>query len=95
MCGVCVGVGAHSTVLACLRLMVEDQATLDTMNQLDMTLKSQLLTAVFKISMGSDPTVVDQAQVRQWSLQLLFALHSETPPRLSAPADPGRATPLT
>lgn len=41
--------------------------TLDTMNQLDMTLKSQLLTAIFKISMGSDPTVVDQAQVRPWS----------------------------
>jgi hypothetical protein len=49
-------------VLACLRLMVEDPATLVEMNNLDMTLKSQLLTAVFKVSMGADPTVVDQAQ---------------------------------
>ena len=47
-------------MLACLRLMVEDPATLVEMNNLDMTLKSQLLTAVFKVSMGAAPTVVDR-----------------------------------
>jgi hypothetical protein len=71
-------VRAHSTVLACLRLMVEDQMTLDTMNQLDMTLKSQLLTAIFKISMGSDPTVVDQAQVMLLVRPWCYTCHHPT-----------------
>ena len=49
-----------TTVLACLQLMVEDPATLVEMDNLNTKLKSQLLTAVFKVSMGAAPTVVDR-----------------------------------
>ena len=52
--------GVCTTVLACLQLMVEDPATLVEMDNLNTKLKSQLLTAVFKVSMGAAPTVVDR-----------------------------------
>ena len=40
---------------------MEDPATLDDMDNLDTTtLKSQLLTAAFKVSMGAGATVVDR-----------------------------------